>query len=57
MKPSLASEESITNGPPVAVDPGGDVNGNTNMDLLELYVTEDADRKVRLPTLIAVFTC
>jgi len=44
-------------GPPVAVDPGGDGNGNTNMDLLELYVTEDANRKVRLPTLIAVFTC
>jgi glycosidase len=30
-------------GLPLASDPGGDGNGNPNMDLLDLYVTEDAD--------------
>jgi glycosidase len=30
-------------GPPLASDPAGDGNGNANMDLLELYVAEDAD--------------
>lgn len=30
-------------GPPVASDPPGDGNGNAVMDLLNLYITEDAD--------------
>ncbi len=30
-------------GPPVAQDPSGDGNGNANLDLLDLYVTSDAD--------------
>ncbi|MCU0486004.1 MAG: alpha-amylase family glycosyl hydrolase, partial [Anaerolineales bacterium] len=30
-------------GAPIAVDKPGDGNGNANMDLLELYVTEDTD--------------
>ncbi|MBU1746228.1 MAG: Ig-like domain-containing protein [Chloroflexi bacterium] len=29
-------------GPPIATDPAGDGNGNANLDLLELYATEDA---------------
>ncbi len=32
-----------TYGPPVASDPPGDGNGNPVMDLLDLYITEDAD--------------
>ncbi len=30
-------------GPPIAVDPAGDGNGSANLDLLEMYVTQDAD--------------
>jgi len=30
-------------GSPIASDPAGDGNGNSNLDLLDLYVTEDTD--------------
>lgn len=43
--PAVVVDGIIDNsyGQPIAVDPGGDGNGSSHMDLLELYMTEDAD--------------